>query len=206
MSWETMYDRLEISHCLCGKGTVTRQTYFEMDDFNRARDGYYDEKIQCTDCATKYHIEHHIRYYFCPPWKGDGIADTPYLVPNNMTLKHDVNEKIFVFSLKERIISSYKKDSLESVIDDMEKSRYSTRVELTDSKEIVNLYYRKHNKRSLPNIIELLKQCVSDYSSYEWDFDRMQEYRQQEQNRIEANIEKINNTIAHSYELKFKTE
>lgn len=32
---------------------------------------------------------------------------------------------------------------------------------------------RTYRKRSLPNIIELLQRCKSDYHSYEWIFEKM---------------------------------
>lgn len=206
MSWDTMYDDLEKSQCACGNGTVTRYHYSKMDDWNRTRSGYHDEKIQCINCASKYHIEHHVQHHFSLPWKGDGISDTTYLIPNGMTLKHDISEKKFGFNLEECIVSSYKKDSLVKIIDDMMRSKYSTRLGLADSNEIVSLYYCKYKKRSLPNIVNLLKQCVFDYSSYEWDFDKMQEYKRQEKKRIEVNTRKIDDTISQSHKLDFQIE
>ncbi|MBU3228903.1 hypothetical protein [Clostridium algidicarnis] len=206
MSWDTMYDRLEQSQCACGNGVVTRRSYSKMDDWNRTKDGYYDEKIQCEDCNSKFHIEHYIKHFFCPPWKGDGISDTPYLVPNSKTLKHDVSQKQFNFRLEEEIVSSFNKNTLETIVDDMTTSKYSTRLKLTDSEKVVDLYFRQHKKRSLPNIIKLLQQCVYNYNSYEWGFTTMQKYRHKEQLRIETNSKKINDSISQSFELEFKVE
>ena len=81
------------------------------------------------------------------------------------------------------------------VIEDMSINKYSTRLTLDDSRDIVNLYYRTYRKRSLPNIIELLQKCKSDYNSYEWTFEKIQKYKIEEQQRIETNTQLINDTI-----------
>lgn len=204
MSWETIYDKLERSHCACGKGVVIRHNYMKMDDWNRNENGYYGEKIQCNDCNEKYHIEHNIIHYPCLPWKSDGVSNIPYLVPNGMTLEHDVSQKNFNFSLEERVVSSFEKVNLQMVIDDMITSKYSTRLKLVDSKSIVKLFYQKYLKRSLPNIITLLQECVYNYDSYEWTCEKMKKYQAQERQRIEANQKIINDTISQSYRLEFE--
>lgn len=203
MSWNTVYDRLEKSSCACGKGSVLRHSYMRMDDWNRTDDGYYGEEIQCDFCSKRYHIEHDIRHFFCPSWEGDGISDTPFLVPSGMTLKHDVSPKHFNFGLDEKIVSAYEKSNIQAVIEDMSINKYSTRLTLEDSKDIVNLYYGTYRKRGLPNIIKLLKQCKSNYDSYEWTFERMQKYKIEEQQRIETNKRIISDTISKSYKLNF---
>lgn len=202
MSWEIMYDTLEQSRCACGKGIV-RHSYMSMDDWNRSESGYYGEEIQCNDCHEKYHIEHNITHHPCRPWKSDCISDILYLIPNGMTLKHDVSQKDFNFSLEEHIVSSFEKDSLQMVIDDMIASKYSTRLKLGDSKCIVDLYYQRYLKRSLPNIITLLQECIYNYDSHEWTCEKMQKYRAQEQRLIEANYQIIKDIISHSYRLEF---
>ena len=205
MSWDTVYDRLEKSSCACGKGRVIRHSYMRMDDWNRTDDGYYGEEIQCEHCSKKYHIEHYIRHFFCPSWEGDGISDIPFLVPIGMSLKHDVSPKYFNFGLDEKIVSSYEKRNIQAVIDDMSINRYSTRLILNESRDIVNLYYRTYRKRSLPNIIKLLQKCKSNYDSYEWTFEKMQKYKIEEQQRIETNTQIINDTISKSFKLDFDT-
>ena len=154
MSWDTVYDRLKKPSCACGKGIVIWHTYMEMNDWNQIRDDYYGEEIQCEHCGRKYHIEHDIKHFICPSWEGDGVRDTTYLIPNGMTLQHDIMPKHFNFHLDEKVVAFYTKDSLQSVVDDMTTNRYSTRLTLSDSKNIVSLYYPKYRKRSLPNIIK----------------------------------------------------
>ncbi|MCI8427083.1 MAG: hypothetical protein HFJ03_06065 [Lachnospira sp.] len=85
----------------------------------------------------------------------------------------------------------------------MSINKYSTRLTLDDSRDIVNLYYRTYRKRSVPNIIELLQKCKSDYNSYEWTFEKIQKYKIEEQQRIETNTQLINDTISKSYKLDF---
>lgn len=120
-----------------------------------------------------------------------------------MTLKHDVSPKHFNFGLDEKIVSAYEKSNIQAVIEDMSINKYSTRLTLEDSKDIVNLYYGTYRKRGLPNIIKLLKQCKSNYDSYEWTFERMQKYKIEEQQRIETNKRIISDTISKSYKLNF---
>lgn len=203
MSWDTVYDRLEKSSCACGKGSVLRHSYMRMDDWNRTDDGYYGEEILCEYCSKKFHIEHYIRHFFCPSWEGNGISDVPFLVPIGMTLKHDVSPKHFNFKLDEKIVSSYEKSIIKIVIEDMSINKYSTRLRLDDSKDIVDLYYRTYRKRSLPNIIDLLQKCISNYDSYEWTFEKMQKYKDEEQKLIETNTRKNDEAISKSYKLNF---
>ncbi len=120
-----------------------------------------------------------------------------------MTLRHDVLPKHFNFSIDEKIVSSYEKSNIQAVIDDMSMNKYSTRLTLDDSKDIVNLYYRTYRKRGLPNITKLLQKCKLNYDSYEWTFEKMQKFKIEEQQRIETNTKIINDTISKSYKLNF---
>jgi len=205
MSCGTIYDRLEQSHCACGEGVVIRHSYKRMGFRNRSENGYYGEEIQCNECRRKYHIEYNKIHNSCPLWEGDDINDIPYLIPNGMTLKHDVsqNNLYFYFDLDEKIVSYLEKDKLQNVFDDMIKNKSNTRLKLAESKGIVELYYQRYHKRRLQNIIMLLQKCICDYDSYEWTFEKMQEHKMKEQQRINANIQIINNTLAQSYKLEF---
>ena len=122
-----------------------------------------------------------------------------------MSLKHDVSPKYFNFGLDEKIVSSYEKRNIQAIIDDMSINKYSTRLTLNESRDIVNLYYRTYRKRCLPNIIKLLQKCKSNYDSYEWTFEKMQKYKIEEQQRIETNTQIINDTISNSFKLDFDT-
>lgn len=205
ISWDTVYDKLEQSPCACEKGVVIRHNCMRMDDWNQSEIYYYGEEIQCNDCGKKYHIEYYTRSYTCPSWVGDGIIETPYLIPNGMTLKHDISGKFFGFNLEEQIVSSFEEENIHMVIDDMETNKYSTRLKLADSNRIVDLYYQRYHKRSLPDIIELLHKCIYNYNTYEWTFDKMQEYKIEEQQRIKVNNQMINDTISQSYKLEFRS-
>ena len=113
MSWErTEYK--EVAPCACGKGTIVRLAYTEDDDWNRSRSGIINEKIACENCRTQYHIEHVIRHYSCPSWKGDGISDKAYLVPNSLTIPEQISEKHFSFNVEEEIVSIYSYDEIKA--------------------------------------------------------------------------------------------
>jgi len=204
MSWDTDWDRLEQSSCACGNGSVVRREYSESDDWNRSRGGYYGQKIQCDDCEKKYKIEGVTKYYNAPPWKSDGIIYTEYLVPLNMTLNLDIKEERLYLNLDERIVSSFEKEQLNEIVDDMIANKYSTRLKLSDSRYVVGMYESTHKKRGLPKIIELLQGCVSRYESYQWNPLRMKERNEEERLRIEANARIIEDVISKSYKLNFK--
>ena len=105
MSWDR-FEFTEVAQCACGKGYVVRVAYTEEDDWNRSRSGIINEKIACENCRTQYHIEHVIRHYSCPSWKGDGISDNTYLVPNSLTIPEQISEKHFSFNVEEEIVSN----------------------------------------------------------------------------------------------------
>ena len=106
MSWDR-FDYTEIAFCACGNGKIIRHAYTEYDDWNRSRDGITSEEIKCDNCSHKYHIEHHVRYYQCHSWDGDGIVDKTYLVPNGITIPNELSKKDFHFKLDEQIVSQF---------------------------------------------------------------------------------------------------
>lgn len=122
-------------------------------------DTVYDrlEKSSCA-CGNGSVFRH--SYMRMDDWNrtDDGISDIPFLVPIGMTLKHDVSSKYFNFGLDENIVSSYEKSNIQAVIDDMSTNKYSTRLALDDSRDIVSLYY-KH----IVNVVYLI--LLSYYKS-----------------------------------------
>ena len=118
MSWDRT-EYTETAICACGKGTIVRLAYIEDDDWNRTQGGIISEEICCTECKEKIHIEHYIQHYFCPPWKGDGIMDRTYLVPNNFTIPSVLSEKNFCFSVDEKIVANYYLEEISAAKADM---------------------------------------------------------------------------------------
>ena len=203
MSWErTEYE--EISKCACGKGTVVRHSYIEDDDWNRIQEGVISEEICCDTCRGNYHIEHYIHHYFCLPWKGNGIIDKAYLVPNNLSIPPEIHEKSFHFNLDEQIVATYCLEEILKAKLDMIQNRYSTRLTRQSSKEIINLFAKKHKKRSLASIVELLSHIETQYETYEWTPQRLAEYREQEKIKIQSNQESIAAILDKSFELDFR--
>ena len=87
---------------------------------------------------------------------------------------------------------------------DMKENKYSTRLTLDSSKEIVGRYYRSYKKKSLPAIITILQECVDNYSSYEWTYEKMQEYKKALQKETDEHNRIIKEVLSESYPLDFK--
>lgn len=205
MSYERMREYTQQSKCACGRGIVVRTYYSEMDDWNRIRDGYENEEIRCETCKDKYHIESTTRTYSCPSWKGSGIVTNYFLIPNGKTLHLTCKTtREFNYCFKNNCVSDYTLENLKAVISDMKTSKYSTRLLLDNSKEIVKKYQQFYKKKSLPAIIEVLQECVDNYNSFEWAYEKTQEYNKKLQQEIDENQKIINDTLAESYPLEFK--
>ena len=86
----------------------------------------------------------------------------------------------------------------------MIQSRYSTRLTRASSKKIVEAYFKKHKKKSLPPIIQILTAIEENYSSYQWTPEKIASFRLREQAEIDANNDNIQNVLARSFELKFR--
>ena len=205
MSYERMREELQKATCACGKGTVVRTYYYDMNDWNQTREGYTDEEIQCPACQEKYHIESTTRHYNCPRWDGDGIITDYFLVPIGKTLHLQSKvSRSFSYRFDDCCVSDYPLDTLNAVIADMKENKYSTRLTLDSSKEIVGRYYRSYKKKSLPAIITILQECVDNYSSYEWTYEKMQEYKKALQKETDEHNRIIKEVLSESYPLDFK--
>lgn len=203
MSWDRI-EYMETAVCACGKGMIVRRAYIEDDDWNRSRSGIIEEEICCDDCKEKFHIEHYVKHYFCPPWKGNGIVDQTYLVPNDLTIPHALSEKDFFFSVDEQIVASYRLEEISAAKADMIRNKYSTRLELESSQQIVALYAKKYKKRSLTPIVELLNNIENQYSKYEWTPQRLEDFRNNEKLKIQENEQAIADVLRLSFELDFR--
>lgn len=205
MSYETMRDELQKAPCACGKGFVVRRYYFAMNDWNQTREGYTDQEIKCDICKAKYHIEETTKHYFCPPWKGDGNVTNFYLVPNGDTLHPDRKyARTFSYAFDDTCVADYPVQVLQDVIKDMKNNKYSTRLKLEASQKIVDKYYRHYKKRSLPPIISALQNCVDNYDSYEWTYDKMQEYLKLQKEEAEKNDKYVADVLKKSFPLDFE--
>lgn len=205
MSYERIQDKIESAVCACGKGKVIRHYYFDMNDWNQIRDGYYGEEIQCNECKKKYHIESISKSYTCPKWEGDGVVTTYYLVPNGKSLYRTHNyETPFGHQFSDSCVSDYKIEILESVVKDMVDNKYSTRLTQDASIEIFNRYYSLYKKKRLKPIISILQNCIDNYNSYEWTYDKAQAYKKKMQQVIETEDETIRKTFSESYTLNFE--
>ena len=203
MSWDKIeYD--EFAECKCGKGKVIRRICRQDDDWNRTREECIGEKIDCPECSIKYHIEHHIRHYSCMPWDGDGISDRVFLVPNGIKIPDVKTERCFSFhKLDETIVANIDITDIKAAINDMKENRYTTRLKLCSSKEIVRLYQKRYKKKCLNLIVPFLEKIVQNYNNYEWTLESIEEYRKTERKSIAENKKEIEQAIGLSFELVF---
>ena len=204
MSWDSFEYDLS-ARCACGKGKVIRHILQRDDDWNRSETQCLGEKIHCADCAKKYHIEHLIRHYLCMPWDGDGISDRAFLVPNGICIPKYKEKRNFIFSrIDEQIAAQISLTDIKASINDMQTNKYTTRLELGSSQEIVLLYYRRYKKKSLSMIIPVLENIIQNYDKYEWTPEKIAEYRIKEGKELSKNDKAIDEAISKSFELNFR--
>ena len=204
MSWDRI-EYQEAASCACGKGRVIRTAYQEDDDWNRFRSGSFGEEIECSDCSKKYHIEHLVRHFFQYSWDGDGISDTTYLVENGYTLKHKTSvDSIPVNGVEENIVASFTKDELMQALAEMKSAKFSTKLQLQSSKQIVSLYFKRYKKRSLPRIIEYLQICIDKYESFQWNPDTIKQYHEREKQLAAKGKQKLDEALLHAVKVEWK--
>lgn len=119
MNWDRYtYDKY--SSWACGKGLVIQHCWQEDDDWNRSNSGYTGIDIDCTVCASKYHIQTVTRHYQCHSWEGNGVSKTFYLVPNGERIPSVISRKYdFAETYDEIIVSKFTKQEIQDVILDM---------------------------------------------------------------------------------------
>ena len=204
MSWDR-FEYSKIASCACGQGNVIKRCYQEDDDWNRSRSGVLGYSITCPSCREKYHIDSITRIYYCPlPWKGSGVVTEEYLVPNNMKLPKVITPTCLqTYKLDEDIASKFTREQLKFVIQDMQNSKFSTRVQLDDSKNIVVICEKRLKTKSIQRIVPFLQSIVDKYDDYEWNPNTIAEFRKEEQQRIDDNEKEIQRVIENSFELTF---
>ena len=188
MSWDSFEYDLS-AKCACGNGIVVRHILQRDDDWNRTETHCLGEEIHCAECAKKYHIEHLIRHYFCMPWDGDGISDRAFLVPNGIHIPKYKEKRSFSFSrIDEQIAADVPLKDIKSSMNDMQTSKYTTRLKLDSSREIVLLYQHKYKKKSLKIIIPVLENIIQNYDKYEWTPETIAKYRTIEEKELSKNF------------------
>ncbi len=166
-----MWDRTYRASCACGKGYVEYHEYSEMNDWNQSREGTYGDRIECDACRSKYHIETRSWSYY--KHRGDyGTVEIKYLVPIGESINMKPEISLPSLSFEEEIVASYTQKELSDALTDMKDSKYSTRVKNEVSKDIITRYERRHKKRSLYPIVELLEKLVNKYGTFTWTNDK----------------------------------
>ena len=204
MGWDRI-EYQESAPCACGKGRLIRTTYQEDDDWNRSRFGSFGETVECPECAQKYHIEHLTRYYSQPKWDGDGISDTTYLVENGYSLQYKTSvAKLSFHRLEEEIVAQYTKEEIVQAINDMQTARFSTRLQLPSSQNIVVLYNRRYKKKSLQPITVFLNDCVEKYDTFKWNPVTVKQYYENENRLVQEGQIKLKEALQHAKKVEWK--
>lgn len=204
MGYERIYERRQQSTCACGKGRVVRTYYESMNDWNQTIDGYEEEKIECDECKAQYHIETLPRTYYLPKWVGASISTDVYLVPKGETLNQSCKYRdIHLFNFEELCVAEYPIEKIRVVIEDMQKSKFTTRLTLSDSKEIVSKFYSKYRRKKLSDIVIALQKCVDSYYNHEWTYEKMCQYQRLQREEKENNECILQTVLAKSFPLDF---
>lgn len=203
MSWESYYEYDEQSSCACGKGIVVKYCYCKDGFWGRVREGHTGIEIQCPECQSKYHYDSIIRRSLTS-WDGEDFDTSEYLVPNGLKIPKVITARsYFGGSAKEDIVCLVTKQKLQDVIEDMKASKYSTRVQMPESKTIVDICSKRLHTRSLNKIVPMLQEILSSYEQYEWNPDTIAEYKKKEKEKIQRNEDTIADVILKSYQLHF---
>lgn len=203
MSWELDYDEEKSIVCPCGRGKIKKRVYSKSDDWNRSESGEYGEELICENCSILYHIERIDTYVNAPPWKWSGHIISYFLVPNGMTLKSKKRVTNFNLNFKENVVAHYTVDEIKLIIEDMQKNKFSTRLENPDSSIIVNWHKSKYKKNRLIDIILKLQECIDEYAQYEWPKEKYSAFKEQEILEIEKEQERIERVKKLSIKLDF---
>ena len=203
MGWDRIeYDKH--SNCACGKGQVIKRCWQENDDWNRSCIGVLGYEIECSECRLKYNVGSITRRNTCPSWKGEGDCTFEYLVPKDMVLPNVITPiSIQTYTVDAEIVSKFTKDAISEVIDDMLANRYSTRLKLPESKQIVSICNKRMKTKSINKIVPFLRRLLVEYDSFEWNPASVLAFRKKEQIIIENNEKRIVEVISKSYRLEF---
>ena len=101
------------------------------------------------------------------------------------------------------IYIEYTRNEIEKVINDMIRNKYSTRVQLKSSREIIVIYEKCYRRKSLKEVIPFLKEIINNYDQYHWTPEKIKEYKQLEKKKIKENENEIKKVLDKCYELHF---
>ncbi|MBO4522156.1 MAG: hypothetical protein J5703_03100 [Methanomicrobium sp.] len=131
--------------------------------------------------------------------------DRVFLVPIGMEMPSIKYKRVFSFStVEEIIVSSFPLKRIKAAIDDMSENKYTTRLQLKESRSIVGLFERYRKTRSLKIIVPVLAGIVQNHTQYEWTPETIEDYRKKEELEIQKNESDIQKIISHSFELFFR--
>ena len=121
-----------------------------------------------------------------------------------MSFPQPISERSFYSPhIEEEIVASFPLDDIKAAANDMIVNRYTTRLRLSVSKQIVSVYYKRFKRKDLSLIVPILNKIITNYDSFEWTFDKIAEFRQKEKEAILENNKAIKLAISNAFELNF---
>lgn len=87
---------------------------------------------------------------------------------------------------------------------EMKSAKFSTKLQLQSSKQIVSLYFKQYKKRSLPRIIEFLQICIDKYESFQWNPDTIKQYHEREEQLAAKGKQKFDEALLHAVKVEWK--
>ncbi len=204
MSWDVIRDVKQETSCACGRGHVIKHHVTRMDDWNRYEEEDYGFTIECPDCRKKYDIDSLSYSYYKD--RGDyGTVTRWYLVPKGESIKENIpmclRERPINYD--EMVTAFYTKEQLQAVIDDMKKSRYSTRVSLDESRQIIQDFKHRYRTCKLSVVIPYLEKTVAEYDTREWTYEKMTRIKQEYHDVAASEKKRIEDVLSRSYKLSF---
>ena len=177
MSWEVIADELHVAPCACGQGHVSHRYIYEMDDWNRTSEHYFDDKIDCLVCSAKYHVTR----------SGHNF----YLTPNGLDFKTEPRKIYIPMPLVVKVYYEYR-SSLDRIITDFQKAGRASNLLMNESREVVRLARKELGTQSVKKILAILTDIRDNPDVYseeerkyfaQWDDYKQELYNVRNHNR-----------------------
>lgn len=152
MSYEEDYRKPYRSSCACGHGFLRYYKIFESNDWGQERVSETPIEIHCDYCKAHYY-----------DLKKDGDV---WLVPDGLAYPSHIAEldRKYKPTDDEVFVANHTQDMIKTMIDDMESSRYMSRLSYPPAVEYAQAWYYRARRKSLSPMVASLCQIRSKYN------------------------------------------